>query len=132
MRTAYRCRAYPDSAQQAVLNRTFGCVRVVWNQTLAARQQQYVTDRTTTSYAQTDRALTAIKKDPAFALRSTRLGVKDFAVTSDGQMSALRSPACRHRPLVPLQQDLLSVRAPPGRTEPFHPGVAMSVLRHRA
>jgi putative transposase len=67
MRTAYRCRAYPDSAQQAVLNRTFGCVRVVWNQTLAARQQQYVTDRTTTSYAQTDRALTAMKKDPAFA-----------------------------------------------------------------
>jgi putative transposase len=29
MRTAYRCRAYPDAAQQAVLNRTFGCVRVV-------------------------------------------------------------------------------------------------------
>ena len=24
MRTAYRCRAYPDEAQQAALNRTFG------------------------------------------------------------------------------------------------------------
>jgi putative transposase len=67
MRTAYRCRAYPDPAQQAVLNRTFGCVRVVWNQTLAARQQQYATDGTTPSYAQTDRALTAMKKDPALA-----------------------------------------------------------------
>jgi putative transposase len=34
MRTAYRCRAYPDQPQQAMLNRTFGCVRVVWNRTL--------------------------------------------------------------------------------------------------
>jgi putative transposase len=67
MRTAYRCRAYPDQAQQAVLNRTFGCVRVVWNQTLAARQQRYATEREATSYAQIDRALTAMKKDPDLA-----------------------------------------------------------------
>jgi putative transposase len=67
VRTAYRCRAYPDQAQQAVLNRTFGCVRVVWNQTLAARQHRYATDRAATSYAQTDRALTAMKKDPGLA-----------------------------------------------------------------
>lgn len=35
MRTAYRCRAYPDEVQQALLNRTFGYVQVVWNRTLA-------------------------------------------------------------------------------------------------
>jgi putative transposase len=67
VRTAYRCRAYPDPAQQAVLNRTFGCVRVVWNQTLAARQQRYANERKATSYAQTDRALTAMKRDPDLA-----------------------------------------------------------------
>ena len=67
VRTAYRCRAYPDQAQQAVLNRTFGCVRVVWNRTIAARQQRYGTEGTATSYAQTDRALTAMKKDPGLA-----------------------------------------------------------------
>ena len=67
VRTAYRCRAYPDPAQQAVLNRTFGCVRVVWNRTLAARQERYATGRVATSYAQTDRALTAMKKDPGLA-----------------------------------------------------------------
>ncbi len=39
MRTAYRCRAYPDPAQQAVQNRTFGCVRKVWN----ARQSTHYT-----------------------------------------------------------------------------------------
>jgi putative transposase len=67
MRTAYRCRAYPDPAQQTVLNRTFGCVRKVWNDTLNARQQRYASERKATSYAQTDRALTAMKKDPALA-----------------------------------------------------------------
>ena len=67
MRTAYRCRAYPDQAQQQILNRTFGCVRVVWNQTLAARQARWQADRASTSYAQTDAALTAMKKDPGLA-----------------------------------------------------------------
>jgi len=67
MRTAYRCRAYPDTARQQVLNRTFGCVRVVWNRTLAARQARWRLKRTGTTYAQTDRALTAMKKDTALA-----------------------------------------------------------------
>jgi putative transposase len=64
VRTAYRCRAYPDAAQQAMLNRTFGCVRVVWNTILAARQQRYATQRTGTSYGQASAALTALKQDP--------------------------------------------------------------------
>jgi putative transposase len=67
MRTAYRCRAYPDPAQQQVLARTFGCVRVVWNRTLAVRQVRYAADGTGTSYAQADRALTAMKRDPGLA-----------------------------------------------------------------
>ena len=64
---AYRCRAYPDQAQQQVLARTFGCVRVVWNQTLAARQARWHGGHKGTSYAETDRALTAMKKDPELA-----------------------------------------------------------------
>jgi len=67
VRTAYRCRAYPDQAQQQVLARTFGCVRVVWNRTLAARRDRWHRDRTGTSYAGADRALTAMKKDPDLA-----------------------------------------------------------------
>ena len=46
MRTAYRCRAYPSADQQTLLNRTFGCVRVVWNRTLAVRQARYAAERT--------------------------------------------------------------------------------------
>jgi hypothetical protein len=41
VRTAYKCRAYPDQAQQQMLARTFGCVRVVWNRTLAARHRPH-------------------------------------------------------------------------------------------
>ena len=70
VRTAYRCRAYPDQAQQEVLNRTFGCVRVVWNRTLAERHRRWHASRTGMSYAQSDRALTAMKKDPALAFLS--------------------------------------------------------------
>jgi putative transposase len=70
MRTAYRCRAYPDEAQQAVLNRTFGCVRVVWNHTLAARHARWHLEGKGTSYAESDRALTAMKKDPDLAFLS--------------------------------------------------------------
>ena len=64
MRTAYRCRAYPDQAQQQLLARTFGCVRVVWNRTLAARHARWHAERKGTSYSQTNAALTAMKKDP--------------------------------------------------------------------
>jgi putative transposase len=67
VRKAYQCRAYPDQAHQQVLNRTFGCVRVVSNQTLAARHARWQAERTATSYAETDAALTLMKKDPDLA-----------------------------------------------------------------
>lgn len=45
-----------------MLNRTFGCVRLVWNRTLADRHRTYQTDGIRTSYKETDAALTAWKK----------------------------------------------------------------------
>jgi putative transposase len=70
VRTAYRCRAYPDQEQQAALTRTFGCVRVVWNRTLAERHRRWHTDHAGMSYAQSDRALTAMKQDQDLAFLS--------------------------------------------------------------
>lgn len=67
MRVGFQCRAYPDQAQQAMLNRTFGCVRVVWNRTLAVRHARWRAHRKGTSYSQADRALTAMKHDPELA-----------------------------------------------------------------
>ena len=62
VRTAYKCRAYPGEEMQALQRRTFGCVRVAWNRTLAARHERYATEGQGTSYAQTDRTLTAMKR----------------------------------------------------------------------
>ena len=50
-----------------MLNRTFGCVRVVWNRTLAERHARWHRERQGASYAETDRALTAMKKEPGLA-----------------------------------------------------------------
>ncbi|MEV6975560.1 RNA-guided endonuclease TnpB family protein [Kitasatospora sp. NPDC093806] len=70
MRTAYKCRAYPDSEQAAVFGRTFGCVRLVWNKTLAERHRAYHEDGTRTSYKETDAALTAWKRTEELAFLS--------------------------------------------------------------
>jgi putative transposase len=67
MRTAYKCRAYPTPEQAAMLSRTFGCVRAVWNKTLAARQARYTTEQRAMSYRETDAALTAWKRTPELA-----------------------------------------------------------------
>jgi putative transposase len=53
--------------QQQLLVRTFGCVRVVWNRTLAARHARYQAEGKGISYAESDRALTELKKDPDLA-----------------------------------------------------------------
>ena len=58
---AYKCRAYPDQVQASVLNRTFGCVRVVWNRTLAWRRQRYQAEKAGTTYAQASAYLTTMK-----------------------------------------------------------------------
>ncbi|MDL4819060.1 RNA-guided endonuclease InsQ/TnpB family protein [Actinomadura opuntiae] len=67
MRTAYKCRAYPDPEQAAIFGRTFGCVRLVWNRTLAERHRVWCTGGKRTSYKETDAALTAWKKTEELA-----------------------------------------------------------------
>ncbi len=67
VRTAYKCRAYPDPVQASVLNRTFGCVRVVWNQTLAWRQQRYHAEKAETNFTQANAYLTAMKTGTGLA-----------------------------------------------------------------
>jgi len=70
MKTAYRCRAYPDEAQQQMLARTFGCIRVVWNRILTEQHRLRRTEGKSLSYAASDAALTALKRDPEFAFLS--------------------------------------------------------------
>lgn len=70
MRTAYKVRAYPTPEQAAQLGRTFGCVRLVWNKTLADRHRAYHAHGKKTSYQETDAALTAWKKTDELAFLS--------------------------------------------------------------
>ncbi|GEL20365.1 RNA-guided endonuclease InsQ/TnpB family protein [Pseudonocardia asaccharolytica] len=70
MRTAYKVRAYPGPEQAALLRRTFGCVRVVWNRALAARQKRYTVEKRPTSYRETDAALVAWKRTDELAFLS--------------------------------------------------------------
>lgn len=85
MRTAYRCRAYPDPEQAAVLGRTFGCVRLVWNKTLAERRRTYHAERRRVSYRETDAALTRWKK------------TEDLAFLSEVSSSAPLQQTLRHQ-----------------------------------
>ena len=41
MQRAYKYRIYPTEEQEVLLAKTFGCVRVVWNWALDARQTLY-------------------------------------------------------------------------------------------
>lgn len=70
MRTAYKCRAYPTPEQAAMLNRTFGCVRLVRNKTLADREARFKASNQRTSYAETDATLTRWKRTEQFAFLS--------------------------------------------------------------
>ena len=58
---AYKCRAYPAPEQARVLNRTFGCIRVVWNKTLAWRRERYRAEQASTGFTQASAYLTSMK-----------------------------------------------------------------------
>ena len=64
---AYKFRFYPTPEQEALLLRTFGCVRLVYNKALDVRQKQWSEHNIPVSYADTSRMLTQWKKDPTLS-----------------------------------------------------------------
>ncbi|GEL20396.1 RNA-guided endonuclease InsQ/TnpB family protein [Pseudonocardia asaccharolytica] len=64
VRRAYRYRFHPTPDQAAQLARTFGCVRYVDNRALAEGSQAWAQQRRRVTHAETDRMLTAWKRDP--------------------------------------------------------------------
>jgi putative transposase len=61
---AYRYRFYPTLDQVAVLARTFGCVRYVYNWALRLRSDAYAERRERLGYDDTSAALTVLKQQP--------------------------------------------------------------------
>jgi putative transposase len=64
---AYRYRCSPTPEQANLLNRTFGCVRVVYNRARAAREAAWVERKVSLGFLQTNALLTALKRDAEFA-----------------------------------------------------------------
>jgi putative transposase len=64
---AYRYRFYPTSEQAAVLSRTFGCVRLVYNRALDVRMAAWHAEQRRLTYSQTSAMLTAWKRTEELA-----------------------------------------------------------------
>lgn len=64
VKRAYRYRCYPTPEQEQQFARTFGCVRYVYNRALAERSRAWTQDQRRVTHAETDRMLTAWKRDP--------------------------------------------------------------------
>ncbi len=63
-RKAYKYRFYPTEDQARELARTLGCVRYVYNWALALRTEAWFERHERIDYAETDRLLVRMKKDP--------------------------------------------------------------------
>lgn len=64
VKRAYKYRCYPTDEQAQQLARTFGCVRYVYNRALAERTRAWTQEQRRISYAESDKMLTAWKRDP--------------------------------------------------------------------
>jgi putative transposase len=62
VKRAFRYRFHPSAEQAEQLDRTFGCVRLVFNRALEERTRAYVTESRSMTYVQSSAALTAWKK----------------------------------------------------------------------
>lgn len=103
MEYSYKFRLYPTATQQEQMARNFGCCRYVFNHFLAQRHEQYRENGKAPTRFQQDKSLTALKQELPWlkevdstslqaALQDLdtayqnffRMGIKSFAVTSDG------------------------------------------------
>jgi putative transposase len=60
---AYKFRFYPTQAQESLLRRTMGCVRLVYNKALAVRTEAWYERQERIDYTQTSSLLTEWKKE---------------------------------------------------------------------
>lgn len=61
MDRAYRFRIYPTPAQEQQIQRTFGCVRFVYNHFLAARKELWENEKKTMSFYDCSKGVAALK-----------------------------------------------------------------------
>lgn len=63
MEKSFKYRIYPNKAQKALIQKTFGCVRYVYNYFLNLKQTVYRENKETISFNQMSKLLTQLKKE---------------------------------------------------------------------
>ena len=63
MEYSYKFRLYPNSEQRALIARTFGCARFVYNHFLNLRKETYESSGETINYVKSSALLTQLKKE---------------------------------------------------------------------
>ena len=63
---AYKFRIYPNAEQKKLLEKTFGCVRFVYNHYLVLRRELYETEKRYFSYKECAKDLVCLKKEKPF------------------------------------------------------------------
>lgn len=63
MERSYKFRLYPNREQEILIQKTFGCVRFVYNHFLDERIQQYSQAGKAPTRFQQDKSLTTLKKE---------------------------------------------------------------------
>lgn len=63
VKRAFKYRFYPTPDQADLMNRTFGCVRYVYNRALAERSRAWTQEQRRVSYVETAKMLTVWKQD---------------------------------------------------------------------
>lgn len=66
MEKTYKFRLYPNKEQENLIQKTFGCVRFVYNTFLEKRINTYKTEKKILSYCACSALLTEMKRDEAF------------------------------------------------------------------
>ena len=63
MEKAFKFRIYPNKTQEKLIQKTFGCVRYVYNHFLARRVELYKQDKSSMTYNQCSKELTSLKNE---------------------------------------------------------------------
>lgn len=63
MEYSYKFRIYPNTEQQTLIQKTFGCLRFVYNHFLHLRKETYEAHKKTLNYVKTSAMLTQLKKE---------------------------------------------------------------------
>ena len=63
MELSYKVRLYPNKEQENLIQKTFGCVRYVYNYYLERREKVYKNEQRTMRYFECSRELTQLKKE---------------------------------------------------------------------